>query len=68
MASGERDRARSATGVPDEVEGIEAGVVGDPTDPFDLGREAVARRRDRRAGVHLEILRSRVDVGAGLGE
>jgi len=65
---GERDRGRSASRVSDEVEGLETGLVGGPADPLDLGLEAVARRWDRRAGVHLEILGPRIDVGFELGE
>ena len=46
------------------MERLEAGALGEPVDPFDLGLEAVAGRRHRLARVHLEILGSRVDVVA----
>jgi hypothetical protein len=46
------------------VELVEAGIVGHPADPLDLGFEAVPRRRDGLAGIHLEILRTGIDVVA----
>ena len=62
MARGERERRGPATLVTDEVEALETRVVRDAVDPSDLGREGVFGRRLVAGRVHLEVLRSGIDI------
>lgn len=62
MSGDERQRRRSAGRVADEVERVEACIVGDATDPLDIGLKAVASWRDRAPGIPLDILGPGVDV------
>ena len=59
MLSGERERRRAAPRVPDEVEPIEAVIIGLAQDPRYLHAEAVVLRRPIFR-VHLEVLRDRI--------
>lgn len=59
MCRGEGERGRTAAGVSDQMERVEAASIGLAQHPIDLYAEAVVRRR-LVSGVHLEILRGRV--------
>jgi hypothetical protein len=67
MAGHERQRRRSAGGVADQVETVEARVVRDSRDAGDLRRERVVGRR-RLGGVDLQLLGPSVDRWPHLGE
>src|SRR5207253_5235275 len=61
VRGGERERRRTAAGVADEVEAIEAACVRFTQDAVDLGCERVVRRRLVRR-VDRELLGGRVDA------
>ena len=63
MTSAERERARPASREADEMEALEPGLVGEPTDSLDFGIQAISGRRFV-TGVQLEFLVAGVNVGA----